>query len=161
MKKGVKATLLSERGVSLIEILIAIVLIAIISIATLSYFAHGLGGVGKSGNQRAALERARERLEELLAANLSEIKPAVDGVHWLTCAGSPCAWGLTTTATTQPVVVDDLTTQMETTVEWKDDPEAGTVSTHDTLELSVKVWFRQGQTNNSFNRVHIRTLRTP
>ena len=66
---------MNKRGVTLIEVLLSIVIVAIASIATLTYFAYAKGGVGKTGNRRAALERARQRLEQMLAANISGITP--------------------------------------------------------------------------------------
>ena len=54
-------------GVSLVEILIGILIVVIASIGTLSYFSSVLGNVGRQSNRRAAIERARERLEQLMA----------------------------------------------------------------------------------------------
>jgi hypothetical protein len=156
----------ARRGVSLIEILIGIIIVVIASIGTLTYFAYGLGGIGKSGNRRAALERARERLEELIESNIDDFNPR-DGVQrWVTCAGSPCAWTLSPTVNTDPVTVDDLSGQpMETTIQWLDDvdtPPAGETDVPDVLALDVKVWFTANTgVDDDFNRVHLRTLRTP
>lgn len=153
----------SQKGVSLIEILMGIVLLALISICTLSYFAFGLGGIGKQGNRRAALERARERLEQMMSASLPGQFPAQDGQRYWCNAGNPCtSWATSGTPIAQTVSVDDLPAQrMETSVQWVDDPAAGTVNS-DTWELSVKVWFTPNvTTDNDYNRVYIRTLRTP
>ena len=86
-----------DRGVSLVEILVAIVIVVVASIAALSYFSYGMGGIGRQGNRRAALERARERLEQLMAANVTDLEPSDLAVRWLTCNGSPCTWTPSTT----------------------------------------------------------------
>ena len=95
-----------------------------------------------------------------MAANLGQL-PALDGqLRWCS-SGNPCtAWSLAPAA--QPIAVDDLPSQrLETTVQYVDDPSAGT-TTNDTLALGVKVWFIPGSTvDNEFNRVFVRTLRTP
>lgn len=159
-----------RRGVSLIEILIGILIVAIASIGTLTFFAYGRGNIGKTGNRRAALERARQRLEQVLAANISDIQPPIDPnlpqnaqpQFWLSCTGSPCTWARWPSAPSETVDVDDQPDlPIETTVKWQDDPSAGT-STPDTLEFGVKVWFVAGSTaEDDFHRVHLRTLRTP
>lgn len=156
---------LKRRGVSLVEVLIGLILLVVACLATLQYFAYGLGGVGTSGNRRAALERARQRLEQLLEANVDNIKPPTDGnTYWLRCAGDPCAWTVVNAAPNPPqtILVDELAAQpIETTVRWVDDPTV-TPGIPDTLELGVKVWFTQDfGTDDNFSRVHIRTLRTP
>ena len=153
----------SQKGVSLIEILMGIVLLTLISICTLSYFAYAVGGIGKQGNRRAALERARQRLEQLMAASLPGQFPAQDGQRYWCNAGDPCtSWTPSAAAIAQTISVDDLPTQrMETSVQWVDDPSAGTGGS-DTWALSVKVWFTSNvTTDNDYNRVYLRTLRTP
>ena len=155
----------SQKGVSLIEILMGIVLLSLISICALSYFAYAVGGIGKQGNRRAALERARQRLEQLMAASLGSL-PTLDpsdGQRYWCNGGDPCtSWTPSAAAVAQTISVDDLPTQrMETSVQWVDDPSAGT-GNNDTLALSVKVWFTSDVTmDNNFNRVYVRTLRTP
>jgi len=150
----------------LVEVLIAILVVAVAAIAALSYFSYGLGGIGREGNRRAALERARERMEQLMAADVAALEPPDMAVYWLQCSGSPCVWTLSSTApaVSETVSVDDLPAQkIETTVQWVDDPAAQTTgSEKDVLELGVKVWFTsESGTDDDFNRVHIRTLRSP
>ena len=161
-------------GVSLIEILLGLLVVTIASIATLQYFAYAKGNMGIQGNRRAALERARERLEQLLAASFNAIEPTLQAppatqnpVTWLTCAGSPCTWTKSLVRTTQTVAVDDLPTRpIETTAQWMNDPDSPTTSpssfTPDTVELGVKVWFTMNTgADDDFNRVLVKTLRTP
>jgi type II secretory pathway pseudopilin PulG len=154
----------SRRGGSLIEILIGLVIVLIAVIGSLNQFAIGMGAVGKAGNRRAALERTRERLEQLLAANISLVQPPDGAQYWLTCTGTPCTWTRSAAPVTQAVSVNDLPAQpIETTIQWVHDPASGTPATvRDTLLLGVKVWFtRNTGTDNEMNRVYIRTLRTP
>ena len=159
-----------QRGVSLIEVLIGILIVVIASIGTLTYFGYGLGGIGKQSNRRAALERARERLEQIMAVDVDTIKPPVDAtqplnnqpLRWVSCIGATCAW--VTANPNQTVPVNNLATNqpIQATVQWKDDPSAGTTTTPDALELGVKVWFTPGSTvDDEFHRVHLRSLRTP
>ena len=161
--------MLSQKdGVSLIEILIGMVIVVVACIGALSYFAYGLGNVGKQGNRRAALERARERLEQLMAADVTQIEPSDDNPHWLqlTCGpnpGDPCTWALFDEAPdpAEKVTVDNLTGQdIVTTVQWIDD--GASAGTQNTLDLAVKVWFtKQFSNDDNVNRVLLRTLRTP
>ena len=150
-----------ERGVTLVEVLIWTLIVIIASIGTLNYFAYGLGGVGKSGYRRAALERTRERLEQLMAANVTPMTPPQDGAAYsVTCSGGSCVWS--STSVSETVSVDDLSSQkLAATVQWVNDPSSGT-TTLDTLALGVKVWFTKNTaTDDDFNRVYVRTLRTP
>ena len=153
----------NRRGVSLIEILIGILIIVIASIGTLSYFSVSVGNVGRQSNRRAALERARQRLEELLETNSNLINPSVvDGIaHPVICDG---AGNCQLNNAAETISVDDLPSQtLVSTVECKHDGAAGTPGgTCDVLELSAKVWFIPGPTvEDDFHRVHIQTLRTP
>ena len=154
-----------KEGVSLIEILLGLLIVTIASIATLNYFASGLGNINKQGNRRAALERARERLEQVLAAdvNQSAFQVPNSAQYWLTCTGSPCTWTRSAVQVTQAVSVNDLPNQtIETTIQGVHDPSAGTSSsTLDTLALGVKVWFTPSAADDNLNRVYVRTLRTP
>lgn len=163
--KGLKS---NQRGVTLMEILVGIVLVAVISIATLSYFAYGLGGIGKEGNRRAALERARQRLEQMMEVGVTAVKPPIDGtqtpdsqpVHWVDCENGGCT--RTTTYVLETVSVDELPQQrIESTVQWRDDASANTPDDPDTLELTVKVWFTRDLIDDDFHRVYLKTLRTP
>lgn len=156
-----------KRGASLIEILIGMLIIVVASMGTLTYYA--LGNVGRQGNRRAALEQARQRLEQLLEVNVDTIKPAIDPsqppnnqpVRWVSCSASSCGSALASNPN-DTVTVDDLPNQpLVSTVQWKDDPAAGT-PTPDVLELGVKVWFVPGSTDDdNVHRVHLRTLRIP
>ncbi len=149
-------------GVSLVEILVALLVVVVASIATLSYFSYGMGGIGKAGNRRAALERARERLEKVLEAGQAQLEPPDGEVYWATFDGA--AWALSPDPVTETVSVDDLPAQpMETTLQWLDDPAAGTpASAQDALALGVKVWFTPNTaSDDDFNRVYVRTLRSP
>lgn len=164
------AMAIRRRGVSLVEILIGLIIVVVASLATLTYFSSALGNVGRQSNRRAALERARERLERLMEVDVNSIQPVViaalpqnaQPVRWVKCVGATCGPELLSPDPTDQVNVDDLTGQtIESTIQWKDDPSALT-STPDVLELVVKVWFVPGPLiEDDFHRVHIRTLRTP
>ena len=164
----------NTHGVSLIEILLGLLIVTIASTATLRYFAYAKGNMGTQGNRRAALERARERLEQLMAAGFNQIEPILQAppavqnpLTWLTCTGSPCTWTTSLTRTTQTVAVDNFPNQpIETTTRWMNDPDSPTASpssfTQDTVELGVKVWFtKETAADNDLNRVFVKTLRTP
>ena len=158
-----------KTGVSLVEILIGLIIVVIASIATLTYFSLALGGVGKTGNRRAALERARQRLEVLAQAGLSVIAPPSllvgQGPQFISCnVDTGVCTGPLTADPNDTVNVDDLLSQpLQSTIECKHDTAAGTPDgTCDVLELGVKVWFMPGSTDDDdFHRVHLRTLRNP
>ena len=155
-----------QHGVSLIEILIGLVIVVVASIGTLSYFSYALGGVGKTGNRRAALERVRQRLEQVAEAPLSTLPPRDGQLYWcndVNTNGNPCtSWVAFATPVAQQVPVDDLPSQrMETSVQMVNDSSANTDGL-DTLVLGVKVWFTASTaTDNNLNRVYLRTLRSP
>ncbi len=162
----------TQSGVSLVEVLIAIAVITVASIGTLSFFTYGLAGVGKESHRRAAMERARQRLDALMAFDISAIAgtDSADGnSYWIrdTNPGSGYTWTRvqntgSASYVLETVPVDELATQrVETTVQRVNDPSAGT-TTLDTVALTVKVWFTPGNTSDDdYNRVYIRTLRTP
>ena len=150
-----------QKGVTLIEVLVGLVLLAVICISSLGFFSYGLGGIGREGNRRAALERVRERMEQLLAGNAASL-PSLDGpsVKYWCSAGDPCAAWSTATQT-QTVPVNNLGNQrMETTAKSVDDPTAGTNNYNDAWELGVKVWYvPTGGTDDDYHRVFLKTLR--
>ena len=153
----------NNKGVSLIEVLLGLLIVAIASLATLTYFSTGFGSVNKTGNRRAALERARERLEQLMVVNVDTIKPSpIDlAAHVVTCTGAGVC---TLSNAAETVSVDNLPSQtIISTMQCRHDVSAGTPNdTCDVIELSAKVWFMPGSAiDDDFNRVHIRTLRTP
>ena len=156
-----------NQGATLIELLVALIIISLAAISSLGFFSYGLGGMGTQGSRRAALEQARERLEQLMQTSVLSIKPPDTTIRWLTCAGSPCVWAL---SGAQPdplelVLVDDFSRPIESTVQLVNDPTNdtdGTVPSPDALELGVKVWFTPDTgTDDDLNRVFIKTLRTP
>ena len=153
-------------GASLIEVLIGLVIVVIASIATLTYFSSALGAVNKTGNRRAALEQVRQRLEQVAEAPLSTLPPRDGQLYWCddtdTSGNSCTSWIASGTPVSQTVPVDNLPSQqMQTSVQMINDPAAGT-GTLDVLELGVKVWFTSNTgTDDDFNRVYVKTLRTP
>ena len=161
-QKGSRQFLLSQKGVSLVEILVGIVLVTVISLTTLNYFVYGKGGIRKQGHRRAALERARERLEKLMAVGITQIEPPMNNIsqHWASCTGSTCT--ISASSISETVSVDDHPSQrIESTVQWVDDLSANTGTTPDALELGVKVWFSPDLVDDDAHRVHLRTLRAP
>ena len=151
-----------QKGVSLIEVLVGLVLLSVICISSLGFFSYGMGGIGREGNRRAALERARERMEQLLAADATSLPPVSGASVKSWCSnGDPCtSWS--TSSQTQPVTVNQLSTQpMETTAQPVHDTSAGTPSSfNDAWELGVKVWYTPGTgSDDNFNRVYLKTLR--
>ena len=153
-----------ERGVSLIEILVGVILLTLVCISSFTYFAYGLGGIGRQGNRRAALERATERLEQLMAAGTSQL-PARDGQQYWCSVGNPCtAWVVSADPIAQLVAVNDVTDRrMEIAVKGVHDAAAGTPpANYDTWEIGIKVWFTSHtDLDDDFNRVYLKTLRAP
>ena len=155
----------SRHGVTLVEVLISFVIIVIASVATLQYFGTTRGYIGKTGNRRAALERARERLEQFMASDIDQLPPRDGGCY--ACAGATCtlaSWTAYACGTPPPSdvipVEDQGNLRRETVAQFIDDPSAGTGAL-DVYELGVKVWLTNTNTDDPFNRVSLRTLRTP
>ena len=153
------------RGATLIEVLVCFVLIAIACIASLSYFGNTRGFVSRTGNRRAALEQARDRLEQLMAAQIANLPPQNGNCYYCTAAACVAAsWTVYACGTVPPadtVTTDSLANaRRETTAQFVDDPSAGT-ATDDVYSFGVKVWFMPGTTDDDSNRVYLRTLRTP
>lgn len=149
-----------ERGASLVEALVSMLIIVTACIATLAFFTYGMSSISGEGDRRAALELARARMEELLAASESSVRPADNQLRWLTCTGTPCAWALSAAQVFQAGNLNTLQNQqIETTSQWIDDPTAGTAGL-DVLELVIKVWYTPHfGVDDEFNRVQIRALR--
>ena len=153
---------MDKKGISLIEVLVGMVLLAVICISSLGFFSYGMGGIGREGNRRAALERARDRMEQLLAADAASL-PSLNGPSMKSWCdnGDPCTnW--VTTSRTQTVPVGSLgNLPMETTAQPVHDPTAGTTNNfNDAWELGVKVWYTpRAGTDDEFNRVYLKTLR--
>ena len=153
-------------GVSLIEILVAIMLLVVVAVGALAQFSYGLAGVNTQGSRRAALERARERLEEVMATPFAQVSPPVavnpnrvDGWYWLPCVAGVCAWSATNPNET--VAVGDLGPQsMECLVRWINDPTLVGSPLPDALEFSVKVRYAPGVADNELQRVYLRSLST-
>ncbi len=157
------AVIRRSRGVSLIEVLIAIVVIGVACVGAFAAFSTGLGSVGKQGNRRAALERARERLEQLLSAPLTDMPRADGNLYWCT-AGTTCtstSWTFSNSALDAvPMNVDGNDRKAQVFAQWVDDPTNG-VGPREIIQIGVKVWYMPGSVDDDFNRVYLKTLRTP
>ena len=160
--KATQPFMQNRHGVSLIEILIAIIIVVIASIGTLTYFSSGLGNIGRQSNRRAALERARQRLEQLMVAETSTLTPLSGGGVTRNdsgVCGPPSA--------NDQIVVEDIGPQpIRSTVECKDDPATATNIPCEILELSASVCFMPGcsvagPTGEEFRWVQLKTLRAP
>lgn len=159
--------MLNRRGATLIEVLISFLIIVLASIGTLQYFGVTRGFIGKTGNRRAALERARERVEQFMASKVSDLPPQDGSCYYCaddTCTGTSwTSYVCGTVPVSDDVPVEDQgRLRRETFASFIDDPSANTgVDTLDVYELGVKVWFTNTATDDEFHRIHLRTLRTP
>ncbi len=147
------------RGVTLIEVLIAIVIIAIASVGMASQFSVGLGSVEKQGDRRGALELARQQMEQLLADPVTVLPPS-DGTLYY-CNVSPCtstSWVAGKPPRTVPVTHLGAM-PCEVTGQWINDTTTG-VPARQTVEFGVKVWFAPGSSDDDFHRVYLKTLRS-
>ena len=162
-----------QRGAGLAEVLVGVLVVSLASIGALGFFSHGLGGIQKQGYRRAAAERAREGMEQLAAASLSDIAvgDSADGTqYWLTwtctyyCSDTTCGWTRSTGRVTDTVSLGGIFSgQREITVRRVHDGTTGTpVTTLDAVELRVKVWFtKNSAADDDSNRVQFKTLRDP
>ncbi len=152
------------RGAGLVEVLIGILIVVIAAIGTLSYFSYGLGGIDREGNRRAAMERARERLELLSETGINNVVGRIvpansQGQFWLDCSGGfPCV--ASAGVVPEGVTVGNLPNPLDmwTTVQQLDEPTAGTLGL-DLVQISVRVWFTQNRVDDDHNRVILSTLR--
>ena len=148
-----------------------VLVISLAAIGALGFFSHGLGGIQRQGYRRAAVERARERLEQLMQANVVDIAgedPADGQQYWLICSaasGVLCtSWTRGSTRATDTISLNVVFNgQREITVRRVHDRTTGTSpATLDAVELSVRVWFTANTgADDDFNRVQLKTLRAP
>lgn len=59
----------SQKGISLIEVMLAILILVIIVLGNASLFAYGAGQISQSKNTRVAVQLANQKLERLRADN--------------------------------------------------------------------------------------------
>jgi len=148
-----KVSLKSEKGFTLLEMMVAIIIFAVVMIGGLSFFVYGRSDISREGHRRAALELASQRLEELKAADYSKIEPyscygvydyAVYYIHYSD------GWYVEDEDPNETVDIDNLTGQsIITTVQYEDvDPGDG-IASYDYLIVKVTVsWDEKGVTNN-------------
>ena len=132
----------SERGVTLIEVLVSIFLVALVVIGTMQLFVFGRVQINYQGHKSAAVGLVQQRLEELLASS---------------CYDSVLA------KTENNLSLDNLLYTRTTTVEAVDDSADGlgaadTDDTDDYRKVTVTVsWNESGKTDS----VALQTLVAP
>ena len=144
----------SEDGFSLVEVLIALVILVIVILGGGLYFFYGRLGINREGYRRAALERASQRLEQLKAANYSDIalEPPSDQLYYITYGSS---WNLTPDKTEDTISEDNLPDGVIVTqAQWVDE---GSDESYDYLKVTVTVAWG----DNPDNKVELVTLIAP
>jgi len=63
----------SEKGLTLIEVLVSAVVLVIVILGGMQFFIFGSARINREGHRRAALELAQQKIEELLASNYGEV----------------------------------------------------------------------------------------
>ena len=136
-----RTLLTSERGVTLIEVLISVFILALIAMGTTQFFVFGRTQINVQGHRRAALERAQQRLEELLASSYDSVAAKTE--HDFPLDNILC------TRTTTVTAVDDSADGLGA---------ADTSGTEDYRNVTVTVsWTERGRTDS----VALETLIAP
>jgi len=65
--------LTSERGVTLLEVMVSIFLLGVVAVGTSQLFVFGMAQINVRGHERAALERAQQRIEELYVSEYDSV----------------------------------------------------------------------------------------
>ena len=65
--------LTSERGITLMEVLVSIFLLGLVSVGMAHLYVFGMVQINVQGHKRAAVERAQQRLEELYASQYDSV----------------------------------------------------------------------------------------
>jgi len=149
-----KVLLKSEGGFSLIEVLIALVILVIVILGGGAYFYYGRLGINREGYRRAALELASQRVEELRAADYSDIAldPPSDQLYYITYGSS---WNLSLEKTEDTISEDNLSDGVIVTeAQWVDE---GSDGSYDYLKVTVTVTWG----DNPGNKVELVTLIAP
>lgn len=163
-------SLKSNRGVTLIELMIAVMILSVVVLGGGMFFYHGRVNIIREGHRRAAIFAAGQRLEELKAAPWQEISPVdhnpyfdpgADNPYWITHGNN---WKLQQSLSQDPgdsnfsydlVAVDELVDQrMLTEARYRDEDADGT---YDHLEVNVTLeWI-----DNLTSSVNLTTVITP
>lgn len=159
----------SEDGLSLVELMVALIIIALVIVGGGMFFFHGRVNVIREAHRRAALLVASQRLEALKAAAWDDVAPEAgdtsDGYtfdpsfrYYLLGSGS-WSWIQPEVSEDDPpedaeetVTVDNLSDgRMVTEAQWVDD------GSYDYLEVTVTVEWSDSTTNT----VSLTTLIAP
>lgn len=66
-----------EKGITLVEVLVAILVLSILTVAFGRLFTTGVNGVFSAGERNATLYRAQLEMERILAVNPGSIEPSM------------------------------------------------------------------------------------
>lgn len=158
--KGVRIRFFnSKTGTTLIEVMIALIIIAIVILGGGMFFFYGRVQIVREAHRRAAVLVASGRLEELKAADYSEITPEGfdpgEEFYYIVWDEGNDEWQPLENSSYDYVTVDNLENQkMFTQAQLKDDNEDGEL---DHLWATVTVEWTNGTTRT----VKIDTLIAP
>ena len=160
--------LISKSGTTLIEVMIALIIIALIILGGGMFFFYGRVNIIREAHRRAAVLVASQRLEELKAADYSEITPdAFDPDYDPYYIVWRSGWDPLQYLIDDPgdpnfsydyVTVDNLGDQkMLTQAQYIDDDDMDGSDSYDYLEVTVTVQW----TDSTTNTVSLTTLIAP
>lgn len=151
----------SNRGATLVELIVALVIIAMVILGGGMFFFYGRVNIIREAHRRAALLVASQRVEALKAAEWDDI--ALDGpppypsydLYYITYSSG--LWNINTSETKDTgVQVDNLSDgEMLTEAQWEDDD--GALDSYDYLKIMVTVEWSDSTTNT----VNLTTLIAP
>ena len=133
----------SKTGVTLIEVMIALIIIALVILGGGMFFFYGRVIIVREAHRRAAVLVASQRLEELKAADYKDIAsdPASGDAYYITYVTD--SWFLFTSKEIETVSVDNLPdAEMVTEAQWKPD------GIHNYLEVKVTVNWEDSRNNS-------------
>jgi len=136
----------SESGVTLIEVMIALIIIALIILGGGMFFFYGRVNIIREAHRRAAVLVASQRVEALKAADWDDIAldPPSYQLYYITYSSG---WSINPSETKDTgVEVDNLSDgEMLTEAQWRDDD--GASDSYDYLEVTVTVEWSDSTTN--------------
>jgi len=138
----------SKSGITLIEVMIALIIIAIVILGGGMFFVYGRVQIVREAHRRAATLVASGRLERLKAADYSEITPEGfdpgSAPYWIVWNQEHNKWQSSEDPSYDYVMVDNLIDQKMVTQAWCIDDDGD--GTYDYLQVRTTVEWRNGTT---------------
>jgi len=153
--KSYRFSCLQKCGLTLVEVMIAIVILMVMALGNAVFLYHSQVGIFTQGNKRVALEAASSRLEEICASDYNDIEPPEKNYDVYYLSGQVGGWTLTDNDPGETRNINGKTLPIVTEVRYMD-IDGGTDS-YDYVQITVSTGYRTG-TNDM---VTLETFRFP